>query len=253
MSKLSTAEQMKLLAFSSLCTINIAMSNVSLGMVSVPFHQIMRSTTPIFTILIQRVFFARTYAHATYLSLLPLIVGVGLTTYGDYSFTILGLICTLSGAVLAATKTAATNRLMNGTLALPPLELLLRMSPLAAMQSVGVSLLSGEFSRFVAWSNDGNLTMFFAAALLGNGILAFLLNVSSFQTNKVAGALTMTVCGNVKQCLTVLFGIVLFGVQINMVSGVGMLIALGGAAWYSNLELRRKAKATIVLAPAAPK
>jgi hypothetical protein len=152
--------------------------------------------------------------------------------------------------MLAATKTVATNRLMTGTLALPPLELLLRMSPLAAIQSVVVSMLSGEFSRFVGWSNDGNLTMFFAVALLGNGLLAFLLNVSSFQTNKIAGALTMTVCGNVKQCLTVLFGIVLFNVQIHLVNGAGMLIALGGAAWYSNLELRRKTKATVGVAPA---
>lgn len=77
-------------------------------------------------------------------------------------------------------------------------------------------------------------------ALLGNGLLAFFLNVSSFSTNKVAGALTMTVCGNIKQCLTVLLGIVLFGVKVGFLNGLGMLIAMGGAAWYSAVELRTK-------------
>jgi hypothetical protein len=177
--------------------------------------------------------------------------GVALTTYGDYHFTLLGFVSTLGGAILAAVKTVATNRLMTGTLALPPLELLLRMSPLAAMQSVAISLLSGETLDCVRWSNDGKMTTFLVVALVGNGILAFMLNVSSFQTNKIAGALTMTVCGNVKQCLAVLLGIVLFNVQINVVNGAGMVIALSGAAWYSNLEMRRKtrAAATIVVTP----
>jgi hypothetical protein len=176
---------------------------------------------------------------------------VGLTTYGDYTFTLLGFLCTLAGAILAAVKTIATNRLMTGSLALPPLELLLRMSPLAAIQSVAISFLSGESSQFFEWAEGRNLSFPLAVALVGNGIIAFMLNVSSFQTNKIAGALTMTVTGNVKQCLTVLLGIVLFNVQINMVNGAGMMIALSGAAWYSSLELGRKiGTAKIVVTPA---
>jgi hypothetical protein len=77
-------------------------------------------------------------------------------------------------------------------------------------------------------------------ALAGNGILAFILNIASFSANKNTGALTMTVCGNVKQCLTVLLGIVVFGVKVGWLNGMGMLITLSGAAWYSFLELRGK-------------
>merc|ERR1711981_1294346 len=80
LTELNTAEHIKLLAFSTLFTINI---------------------------IIHRVFFARTYETKTYLSLLPLIAGVGLTTYGDYTFTFLGFACTLAGAILAAVKTVA--------------------------------------------------------------------------------------------------------------------------------------------------
>ncbi|KIW07034.1 uncharacterized protein PV09_01928 [Verruconis gallopava] len=242
--ELNRSEQFILVAFSALFTINIAMSNVSLAMVSVPFHQIMRSTTPVFTIIIYRLMYSRTYATSTYLSLIPLITGVALTTYGDYYFTALGFWCTLSGAVLAAVKTVSTNRLMTGSLSLPALELLARMSPLAAIQSLAISALSGEIPTFKEWVDAGNFTRGAALALVGNGILAFMLNVSSFQTNKVAGALTMTVCGNVKQCLTVLFGIVLFNVRVDTVNGTGMLLALGGAAWYSSVELKRKTRAT---------
>jgi len=136
-------------------------------------------------------------------------------------------------------QTVATNRIMTGALALSPLETLLRMSPLAFMQAVVCAMLSGELSEFQRNNPDGPSRMM-VLALAGNGMLAFLLNVSSFSTNKVAGALTMTVCGNIKQCLTVLLGIALFGVKVGFLNGMGMVVALAGAAWYSMVELRSK-------------
>ena len=73
-------------------------------MVSVPFHQIARSTSPVCTIMIYRVFYSRTYSQQTYLSLIPIIAGVGLATFGDYYFTALGFTLTFLGVVLASIK-----------------------------------------------------------------------------------------------------------------------------------------------------
>ena len=212
-------------------------------MVSVSFHQIMRSTSPLFTILIYRLWYSRSYAKATYISLLPIIFGAALTTYGDYYFTSLGFFLTLLGVILAALKTVATNRLMTGNLKLHALELLFRMSPLAAVQSFIFGLFAGEVSGFISWIAEGNLSPSYSTALAGNGLLAFLLNVASLHTNKLAGALTMSICANLKQCLTVLLGIILFDTRIGVVSGYGMIITLVGAAVYSKVELETKAKA----------
>lgn len=51
------------------------------AMVSIPFHQIMRATCPLFTILIYRLVFSRRYAVITYLSIVPVMLGVGLATF----------------------------------------------------------------------------------------------------------------------------------------------------------------------------
>ena len=209
-------------------------------MVSVPFHQIMRSTCPVFTILIYRFFYNRTYSEKTYASLIPVVLGVGLATYGDYYFTIIGLFLTLWGVILSSIKTVASNRLMTGNLALPALEILLRMSPLAAFQSLLYAMITGEASAFLQWVADGNLTPTYSFALAGNGFLAFLLNVSSFYTNKLAGALTVTVCANVKQCLTITLGIALFDIKVGAWNGIGMLVTLIGGAIYSKVELQSK-------------
>ena len=131
---------------------------------------------------------------------------------------------------------------MTGKLALPALEILLRMSPLAAVQSLLYSISTGEAQHFTEFMEAGYLTRTYSLALAGNGLLAFLLSVASLHTNKLAGALTMTVCANLKQCLTVLLGIALFNVRVGMANGCGMLITLVGAGIYSKVELDSKGK-----------
>ena len=212
------------------------------AMVSMPFHQILRSMCPVIAVLIYRFYYSRSYSTATYLSLIPLILGVSLATYGDYYFTPLGFLLTSLGAVLASVKTIASNRLMTGTLALPAPEILLRMSPLAAGQSLLYSISTGEAQDFLVYVHAGHMTPSEIVALVGNGILAFLLSVASLHTNKLAGALTMTVCANLKQCLTVALGIAIFHTRVGLVNGCGMLITLIGAGMYSKVELDSKAK-----------
>jgi drug/metabolite transporter (DMT)-like permease len=132
---------------------------------------------------------------------------------------------------------------MTGTLALPPVEFLLRMSPLAALQALACAIIKGEVTAFWTKITSDEVSLVPSiASLTGNGFLAFLLNIASFNTNKVAGALTMTVCGNLKQCLTVLLGIFLFDVIITWLNGAGMAVTMLGAAIYSKAELDNKKK-----------
>lgn len=74
------------------------------SLVSLAFFQIIRNTVPLFTVLIYRIWFSRSYATATYLSLVPIVVGAGMCTAGDYNYTILGLMVTIGGVMLAAVK-----------------------------------------------------------------------------------------------------------------------------------------------------
>ena len=144
-------------------------------------------------------------------------------------------------------QTIITNQIMTGSLKLAPLEFLLRMSPFACLQSLIYSVWSGEISNLASDANSAtsNLNMTYVMCLLltvflGNGLLAFCLNVSSFTTNKLAGALTMTVCGNVKQCITIILGVVLFNVQVGSLNAAGLFVTTCGAAAYSFVELHSK-------------
>ncbi|KAI9680063.1 MAG: UAA transporter [Caeruleum heppii] len=264
LSHLTNHENLILYGFSLLYAINIALSNVSLNLVTIPFHQVIRATTPVFTILIHRLIYSEAYPVQTYLSLFPIIVGVGLATYGDYSATLLGFLLTLTGALTAAVKTVVTNRLQTGSLELPALEILYRLSPLAAGYTLLYAWYTGELSSFRVTPfhrsspppTDKPLTTNLVLALLGNGILAFLLNVVSFTANKRVGALTMTVAANLKQILTILVGVLGFGFKVGACNAIGMILTLSGGAWYGHVEVakegsRRKAPLMPLVNPRA--
>ncbi|KAK9446965.1 triose-phosphate transporter family-domain-containing protein [Limtongia smithiae] len=235
---LTDRENLTLFLFSLLYTINIAISNVSLNLVTVPFHQIVRAMTPFFTVIIYVVFFRKVYSAMTYVSLIPVVAGVGFATAGDYYFTTMGFILTLLGAFLAALKTVVTNRVQTGRLRLSPLELLFRMSPLAFVQCLIYAFFTGELSNLRSYSMSGE--MMFKLAL--NGAIAFGLNVVSFTANKKTGALTMTVAANVKQILTIVLAIIFFHLAVTPMNAIGIILTLVGGAWYAKVELENKSR-----------
>ena len=118
---LTSHEHLVIVLFSVLFTINIAMSNISLyvssssrfrilpdiklrSVVSLPFHQTARSTTPIFVTLIQWLVYSQSTSIHVYLSLIFMTIGIAIATYGDYYFTMMGFCLTMSGVLLSAVK-----------------------------------------------------------------------------------------------------------------------------------------------------
>ncbi|KAL2041542.1 hypothetical protein N7G274_005924 [Stereocaulon virgatum] len=245
---LSVRDVLYLYAFSVLYTSNIVVSNVSMKMVNLHFHQVVRATTPAFTVGIYLLAFSFTYNNATFLSLIPVIVGVILTTYGDYSWTKPGLLLTWFGAFLAALKTVVTNRMQTSGLHLSALGLLYRMSPLAFLQSMVLSLYyQNELEGLLPLLVDAPTTFKMLMLFTVNGALAFALNYTSFTANKKAGALTMTVAANVKQILTVLLAITFWGLQVGYLNVAGIIMTLAGGIWYSVVEIHGKRRTSGVV------
>jgi hypothetical protein len=109
----------------------------------------------------------------------------------------MGLFLTVLGTCLAALKTVITNVLQVGALRLHPMDLLLRMSPLAFVQTMWYASISGELSEILESEISFNMTL----TLMMNGVLAFFLNYVSFTANKKTSPLTMTVAGNLSYIL----------------------------------------------------
>lgn len=240
-----------LLSFSVLYALNIAMSNVSLAYVSLSFHQIVRSSVPAVILLIEWGWLAKSHSTNRKLSLIPLILGVIMATVGEFrdvEFTSIGLILTLIGVLLAALKGVTTNLLMVGPLKMHPLQVISYMAGPAAFQCLLYGLVAGEFSDITLLlkrlsrdatieAKHGGPIEYPVISLLGklavNGLLAFVLNWVSFTANKKTSALTMTVVANVKQVVSIAMAIYIFHTELSPIKILGIVLALGGATWYS--------------------
>ncbi|TRM67041.1 triose-phosphate transporter family-domain-containing protein [Schizophyllum amplum] len=286
--RLSREEKTAVVLFSFLYSINIVVSNISLGLVSIPVHQVIRALTPIFTLAVSVILLAKTPTKGKILCLIPVMVGVGFATYGDYSCTFYGFVLTIIGTVLAALKTVFTNvlqtppktaaaaplpdsksekspipssvspalisipisrkhtiRFARPTLSLDPMSLLYVLSPIAFAECMALSWMTGEWDEVVLSlmgrqgsgmrSSGGVMT-----ALALNGIIAFALNVVSFNANKRVGAVGMSVAANVKQALTILLAVLIFDFVITPLNLLGISLTLIGGALYAWVELKEK-------------
>ncbi|KAI9207642.1 triose-phosphate transporter family-domain-containing protein [Polychytrium aggregatum] len=242
----SPRDMIKILGFSILYTVNIAVSNISLSMVTVPFHQVVRSIAPIVTMVLSSLFWRHSHGTKTWISVLPTIVGVSLTTLGDYDYTSAGLILTILGTVLASLKTILTNKLQvsdrsSQKAKLGPLDLLYIMSPPALAQTLVYVYASGEFATLSEyWADPGLRRSSLLGALVFNGSIAFALNFVSFTANRKLGPLMMGVAANMKQVLSVGLAVAVFDLRIGAINALGIVLTLAGGAVCTYVELERK-------------
>ena len=181
------------------------------------------------------------YSQDVYLSLVPLVVGVLLSSYGDFYVSAAGLYVTFAGVMLAALKTVATNSLQTAGVRVHALEILYWISPFAFMQAMIVSYFTGEvegFVNYMSYTDAFPFTVLFV--LLLNGAMAFALNFISFSANKQVGALTMTVAANVKQIVAVLMGLVVWNIRVGWANATGICLTLVGGAMYGYVSIPKK-------------
>jgi drug/metabolite transporter (DMT)-like permease len=255
-----------LFVFSILYTVNIAVSNLSMGLVSLPFHQIVRSMGPMTVVVLEYIFMHRVHSRKIYIAIIPVCLGVALTALGEVRLTFWGGFITMFGAILASTKVIASNALTNGIafkigsgaaggdqegllqpglqirpIKLHPLDLLLRMSFMAFPQCLFMSFATGE-----AWGVRDYLLhsgykpyswMQFATLQALNAFSAFAINWVSFSASKHLGPLSQSVLGNLKQVITIVVSVMIFSFVVNWINGVGAIMTILGCWWFVRARL----------------
>eukprot|EP00923_Selenidium_pygospionis_P035220 GHVN01061413.1.p1 GENE.GHVN01061413.1~~GHVN01061413.1.p1 ORF type:complete len:264 (+),score=39.43 GHVN01061413.1:111-794(+) len=197
---------------------------------------------------ISAICFGEHYPSSLLPSVLMVIIGVGCTVWGDIEFHLLGMVLILLGCLFSSLKGILTQKTQVGKLGLGTLDVLRITCPLAAAQLLTLSYLLGEIEKLAAGPPLPSV-MYFHLTLLG--LVAFGLNFTSFRVAALMNPLTLNIAGNVKQVLTSLLSIAIFGGVLSLALTIGIFVTAVGAYLYATQmkKWRESEKAKIPKSP----
>jgi solute carrier family 35, member E1 len=235
-----------------------AMSRIPVSLV----HTI-KGLSPLMTVLAYRTFFDIRYSKPTYLSLIPLTLGVGLACSASFAANFLGLLYAFGSAILFVTQNIVSKKIFNEAAkaeadGMPvskrkpdKLNLLFYSSMSACLLTLPIWIWSEGFALMADYFQDSSITLSGRPGSLDHGRLAleFIFNGTShfgqsllaFVLLGMVSPVTYSVASLIKRVAVIMFAIVWFGNPMTKVQGFGFALTFLGLYLYDRTSDAAKA------------
>jgi len=234
----------QLLPVSLLYSINVGVALSALTSLNIPMYGVLKRLTILFvlvgeSLLMQKYSSANVKKSVFVIVAGAVVAGIGDLTFDPIAYMLAFLSCFAQAAyLLFVAKTGAETGINS-------FGLLFYNSLLAVPFVFFFVILNGEVEGVVNYDRLGSYD--FQMCFLANLVLGAMLNYSMFLCTTTNSALTTTIVGQLKNVVSVFFGLFLFGgVDINIVNMLGLgLNSIGGIAysWVKYNESKQKSQA----------
>lgn len=222
---------------------------ISFGAGAISFTHILKATEPVWSALIMAVAFKEFLPVPVYLSLVPILGGVGLASLKELSFSWLALTAGLISAVTSAAKAILSKKVLDGKPLgenLTPANMFAVLTILgflfvlpASLAIEGPSKVTAAFSAALA---AGHTKMELFKLLSVSGFLYYLYNEVAFLALSEVAPVTHAVTNTVKRVVIILASVLVFRNPVSKLGAIGSGIAIVGAMLYSLAKSKFKVK-----------
>lgn len=188
-------------------------------------------TTPCIVFL-QSYFYKIPFSTKIKASLAVTCVGVLVVSVTDFQLNLAGVLFASAG-VLSGSVYQVWIGTKQQELKMNSLQLLYHQSYLSCIILIPCALKLENIPQLLEYK----FTQESALVIIGSGVLAFLVNLSTFVIIRKTSPVTYNVIGHFKTCLIVFMGFLVFDYPLEERNIIGISIALGGIYWYSAIKL----------------
>lgn len=223
---------------------------ISFGAGAISFTHIVKATEPVWSALLLGVCFREILPLPVYLSLVPIIGGVGLASLKELSFSWLSFTAGTLSAVTSATKAILSKKVLDGKPLgenLTPANMFAVLTILGFLFILPASLLmegpSKVSAAVTAALAAGYIKVQLFRLLSISGFLYYIYNEVAFLALSEVAPVTHAVANTVKRVVIILASVVVFRNPVSKLGALGSAMAILGATAYSIAKSKTKKKA----------
>lgn len=228
-------------------------SSMAISRIPVSTVHTIKALSPLFTVAAYAMLFGVKYSATTYLSLLPLTIGVMLSCSFDMASNPLGLLCAFGSAIIFVSSNIFFKKIMPTKTAgsaptthrLDKMNLLFYSSGLAFLLMIPIWLYYDLFPLLNRWSSGsiqavnrhaGPSGHSVAYYFFANGTVHFLQNVIAFAILATTSPVTYSIASLIKRIAVICIAIVWFNQSVHPVQGFGIFLTFGGLYLYNKAK-----------------
>jgi len=227
------------------------LSQISFQHIPVSFTHTVKATSPIFAILLSIYFkFNEQYSAPLLFSIVPIIMGVALSSFNEINFKWIGFITALGSTIVFSWQNAFSKKVFRNK-EMDDINLLFYTSLAAFVVLLPVWIMFDMFyvidffnnyyyATSTGFTNEGDNSGVMGgniiALLLLNGVCHFGQNIAAFTLMTRVTPLTYTVFNTTKRLFVIICSILYFGNNIPFLNALGIGMAIGGVVLYNKAK-----------------
>uniref|UniRef100_A0A0A9Z2H3 Solute carrier family 35 member E2B n=1 Tax=Lygus hesperus TaxID=30085 RepID=A0A0A9Z2H3_LYGHE len=208
--------------------ITVLLGLISLNYVAVSFTETIKSSAPIFTVIISRFLLGEETGLWVNLSLVPVMGGLALCSTNELSFNLHGFVAAMATNFTECLQNVYSKMLISGDkFKYTPAELQFYTSLASVLIQVPASIV------YVETSEKLNVTWLHIAAFMLNGLMFHLQSITAYVLMDYTSPLTHSVANTAKRALLIWVSVIMFGNPVTALSALGTCTVIAGVLLYN--------------------